>query len=251
MLFTTYGDRNHCAVLLMHGMCQDWRSMYASLHRLETKYNLIVPAMDGFYEKSGEFTSFAEQCAQIEEYVKKNHEGKLYGVYGISQGTIVLAELLARNHIAIENAFLDGTYVAHQGRIAAFVTNWIFASAKRRNGKFPKAMNLMMKMMGLSEADLVMMQCIYWDASYKSIKKNMIENYTYHVNSAIANTNARVILCCGSKEPYAKKSHKILMNYLKNGKEIILDGYGHGQMFYRESDKLCDLIMKEWRSAST
>lgn len=74
MLFTTYGDKNHRAVLLMHGMCQDWRSVYASLHKLEAEYYLIIPAMDGFYEKSGEFTSFTEQCAQIEEYIKRCHE---------------------------------------------------------------------------------------------------------------------------------------------------------------------------------
>ncbi len=71
MLFTTYGNRNNPAVLLMHGMCQDWHSMYYFLHDLEAVYYLIVPGMDGFYDGSGEFTTFEDQCRQIEDYVNK------------------------------------------------------------------------------------------------------------------------------------------------------------------------------------
>ncbi len=76
----------------------------------------------------------------------------------------------------------------------------------------------------------------------------MIQNYTYHVNPSIAATKTEVILCCGSKEPYAKKSHKILMKYLKNVREIVLEGYGHGQMVYFQGDKLSKMIIKEWET---
>lgn len=246
MLFTTYGSRKNAPVLLMHGMCQDWKCMYEFLHKLENYYYLIIPAMDGFYNGSGEFTSFSDQCRQIEDYAREQHCGKLYGVYGISQGTIVLSELLARNNIEIEKAFFDGTYVAHQGKLAGLCTNWIFAAAKKRNGKFPKAMNITMNLMGLSKDDLIMLKYVYWDASFESIKRNMIQNYTYHVDPSIKKLQTQVTLCCGSKEPYAKKSHKILMTYLKNCTEVILDGYGHGQMIYFHGDELSDMIVNVW-----
>lgn len=246
MKFTIYGRMESPAVLLMHGMCQDWHSMYHFLGGLEEKYCLIIPAMDGFYPGGGEFTSFREQCRQIEEYVNQNFGGKIYGAYGVSQGTIVLCELLSRGKIGVEKAFFDGSYVAHQGKIAGLATNRIFAAAKRRGGKFPKAMNVMMRLMGLDREDMVMLKYIYWDASYKSIKENMIQNYTYRVNPCIKNTKTQVVLCCGSKEPYAKKSHKILMKYLPNVREIILKGYGHGQMLYFHGDELCKMIVREW-----
>ena len=220
--------------------------MYDFLHKFEEKYYLIIPAMDGFYENSGEFTSFADQCKQIEEYVNSYHSGKLFEIYRVSQGTIVLSELLSRNKIEIEKAFFDGTYVAHQGKLAGLGAYRLFASAKKKNGKFPKAMNIMMKLMGLTEDDMIMMKYVYWNASFSSIKKNMIENYTYRVDPMIADTKTSVTLCCGSKEPYAKKSHKILKKYLKNYKEIILDGYGHGQMFFFHGDELSDMIVNEW-----
>lgn len=250
MKFTTYGDVNNPAALLMHGMCQDWYSMYEFLHKLEEVYFLIVPAMDGFYKNSGEFTTFSDQCRQIEEYINKNHSGKIYGAYGVSQGTIILSELLARNKVIVENAFFDGAYVAHQGKVAALCTNWMFATAKKRNGKFPKTINIMMRLMGLSEDDMIMLKYIYWDASFSSIKNNILQNYTYHINPSIVDTKTKVTLCCGSKEPYAKKSHRILKKYLKNVNEIILEGYGHGQMMYFQGDELSDMIIKVWQQSS-
>ena len=246
MIFNTYGDIKAPAVILMHGMCQHWKSMYELMHKLEEKYYLIIPGMDGFYEDADDFTTFTDQCRQIEEYVKENHNGQVYGFYGISQGTIVGAELLARNSIGIEITFFDGTYVAHQGYLAGIGTYKMFASAKKNGGKFPKAMNIVMNLMGLSEDDMDMLKYIFWDASYNSIKQNMIQNYTYHVKPEIANNKTRLWLCCGSKEPYAKKSHKMLMKYIAPIDEIILEGYGHGEMFYKHGDKLCDLIVRSW-----
>lgn len=49
MEFNTYGDINKPVVILMHGMCQHWKSMYDFMHKLEEKYYLIIPGMDGYY----------------------------------------------------------------------------------------------------------------------------------------------------------------------------------------------------------
>lgn len=246
MVFHTYGDINKPAVILMHGMCQHWKSMYDFLHKLEETYYLIIPGMDGFYEGAQDFTTFANQSGQIEEYVKKFHNGKIYGYYGVSQGTLVGSELLARNQIEIEKAYFDGTYVAHQGYLAGLGSYKMFARAKKNGGKFPKAMNIMINLMGLSEEDMDMLAYIYWDASYESIKQNMIQNYTYHLKPEIADNKTKIWLCCGSKETYAKKSHKMIKKFITPVDEIILEGYGHGQMFYKHGDELCDMIVNAW-----
>ena len=46
------------------------------------------------------------------------------------------------------------------------------------------------------------------------MQANLIENYTYRVNEDISKTETKVYLWCGSKEPYAIKSHEILKKYL-------------------------------------
>ena len=70
--------------------------------------------------------------------------------------------------------------------------------------------------MGLNKEEYSMFDDNYWKASYESIKKNLLENYTYHTNPNISNTKTKVYMWCGSKEPYAKKSHNILKKYLSN-----------------------------------
>ena len=118
MLFNEYGDKNKPTILLMHGMLQDWHSMYDLMHFLEEDYHLIIPAMNGMYPNAPEFKDFASECEEIETYILDKYEGKILAVYGISQGATVMTELLARNKVKIEYAFLDGLYVAHQGKIS-------------------------------------------------------------------------------------------------------------------------------------
>ncbi len=100
-----------------------------------------------------------------------------------------------------------------------------------------------MKLMGLGEEDFEMFSCMnFTDVSEESLKNNFYENYTYRANSDLKNTNTKVHLWCGSKEPYAKKSHKILKQYIKNYEERIFEGLGHGQLFMRNQDKICGLL---------
>ncbi len=241
MLFHEYGEGP--TLLAMHGMLQKANSMYEVLKPLEKDFRLIIPTMDGMYPDSPTFTSFGEQCRKIEEYIKQNHNGKIDNVYGISQGATVLSELLARNNIDVRTAVLDGVYVAHQGKFAAWFGVKMYHKLKKNGSKFPKSMLIVMKLMGLGEEDYEMFSCMnFTDVSDESLKNNFYENYTYRANENLKNTNTKVHLWCGSKEPYAKKSHNILKQYIKNYEEKIFEGLGHGQLFLRNQDKICCLL---------
>ncbi len=243
MLFNEFGDKNNPVVLCMHGMMQRWESEYELLKPLEAHYRLIIPAMDGFYDGSGTFTSFADQARQIEEYVQEHHGGKLHGAYGASQGGLMLTELLARNKIDIKTVVMDGVYVAHQGAVAGWVTYKMFCRFKN-TGSFPALIRVTMKLMGVKPEDMLgdFEKSMYLQASDESVKRNFMENYTYHARPEISQSNARVYLWCGSKEPYAIKSHNILKKYLKNYEETIFKGYGHGEMLLKHQDKICEQI---------
>lgn len=118
MLFNEFGKKENPPVLLLHGMMQDWHSEYQILKPLEEHYRLIIPAQDGFYDGSEDFTS----------------------------------------------------------------------------------------------------------------------------------NETMVHMWCGSKEPYALKSHKELKRYLKNYKEVIMNGFGHGEFLLKHSDKCCEKIRKTFEN---
>lgn len=52
MLFNEFGEKGKKVILCMHGMCQDWHSVYERVKSLEKEFRIIIPAMDGFYDKS-------------------------------------------------------------------------------------------------------------------------------------------------------------------------------------------------------
>ncbi len=236
MLFHVFGSKDNPAVLCLHGMLQNWETEYALVKPLETDFCLIVPAMDGMYPGSPDFTTFAKQCQQIEEFILREFHGHIHGVYGCSQGATVLSELLARNRIKVDIAIFDGIYLAHQGKLAAAFGCWMMKKVKANGGRFPKVMDIPMKLMGLGEEDYAMFQDIYWGVSDMTMKNNFYENYTYHVNPGIADSPTQIHLWCGEKEPYALKSHKILKQYIKPFEEGIFPGMGHGQMLLRHTD---------------
>ena len=243
MLFNEFGLKENPPVLLLHGMMQDWHSEYEMLKGLEKYYRLIIPAQDGFYDGSGDFTSFADQARQIEEYIDKNYGGKIHGAYGASQGGLMLTELLTRNRVNLGTVIMDGCYVAHQGKISGIITAWMFKKYKN-TGKFPAIINIMMKLMGttMEEFSEGMTKSIYLNASDETINRNFIENYTYRTRPEIVQNTTKVYLWCGSKEPYAIKSHKELKKYLKNYEEEIMEGFSHGELLMKHSEECCNKI---------
>lgn len=244
MLFNVYGDKDKPSLLIMHGMMNDWKIGYEKLHRLTSDFCLIFPAIDGCYDGSGDFTSFADQCQQIEDYVREHFDGKLDMVYGISQGATLMDELLSRNQISIRAAVLDGLYVAMQGAIVGKMMARQLLKIQKNGGKLPWGIRrIMMPLTGMTDKDMAAFSCIYTGFSKITAERNTHEQYTYTQSPDIANTNAKIYLWCGSKETYALKSHKIIKQYLKNYEEEIFDGYAHGELFFFETEKLCEKLI--------
>ena len=243
MEFHEFGSREKPAVLLMPGMMQDWRSEYKFLNPLEEHYRLIIPAMDAFYDGSGDFTSFADQARQIEEFIHQNYSGSIHGAYGASQGGLMLTELLTRNKVDLGTVIMDGCYVANQGWLSGWITYKMFCKIKN-DGKFPWLMNVMISLMGNRKEDVAesFLDAMYMNASDESVKRNFLENYTYHTRPEIAQCETSVHLWCGSKEPYAIKSHKILKRYLKHYQEEIMPGFGHGEFLIKHTSEACRKI---------
>ncbi|MBQ1412363.1 MAG: hypothetical protein IIY93_04140 [Clostridia bacterium] len=84
--------------------------------------------------------------------------------------------------------------------------------------------------------------CLYLGFSKVTAERNAHEQYTYTQSPEIAKTNAKIYLWCGSKEPYAIKSHHIIKRYITNYEETVFDGCAHGELFFFEPEKLCEMI---------
>lgn len=242
MQFQVFGNEGKRTLLVMHGMLCDWRKFRKIFRPLEQDYRVIYPAMNGCYDGAPDFRSFADACGEIEQYVKEHFDGRLDAVIGESQGAPLMAILASRNAITIDQAILDGVYVAHQGKLCALLALQAFLRMQRNGGKPSKAFLKALPLMGLDESDLDAFKLMYWGGTCESMKANLIENYTYHIPDHFRINHTKVYLWCGSKEPYAKKSHEILKGHIADYDEKIFDGCGHGQKMIRETaDYLSDI----------
>ena len=244
MQFHEYGDTGEKTLLVMHGMICDWRKFRELFMPLEQEYRVIYPAMNGCYDGAPDFGSFADTCGEIEQYVKEQHHGRLDAVVGVSQGATLMAILVSRNGIAIDKAILDGVYVAHQGKLCALIALRAFLRMQKNGGKPSKAFIRMLPLMGLDESDLDEFKLMYWGGSYASMRTNLLENYTYRVPADFRIDHTKVYLWCGSREPYASKSHEILKGHIADYEERIFEGYGHGQKMLRETADYLDQIRR-------
>ena len=242
MQFHDFGKTTNKTIMVMHGMICDWQKFREIFKSLEEEYHVIYPAMDGCYENAPDFKSFENECTEIEKYVKENHDGKLDAVIGISQGATLMAILLSRNNVKVDKAIFDGIYVAHQGKLCARLALKAFTRMQKNGGIPSKAFIKALPLMGLNESDLDEFKLMYWNSSYESMKANLYENYTYRVPDDFKIDDTKVYLWCGSREPYAKKSHKILKNHIADYEETIFEGYGHGQKMFRDTDDYLDRI---------
>ena len=244
MQFHEYGEKENPTLLVMHGMICDWRKFRELFMPLETDYRVIYPAMDGCYDGAPDFRSFADECDEIERYVTENHDGRLDAAVGVSQGATLMAILASRRVVSIGKAILDGVYVAHQGRLCADLALKAFLRMQRNGGTPGRAFLKALPLMGLDESDLDEFRLMYWGGSRESMRTNLIENYTYRVPADLRIDHTKVFLWCGSREPYAKKSHNILRKHIADYEERIFEGYGHGQKMIRDTDDYMEEIRK-------
>ena len=121
-----------------------------------------------------------------------------------------MAILMSRSKVKIDKAILDGIYVAHQGKLCARLGLKAFSKMQKNGGVPSKSFKKVLPLMGLDENDLCELKLMYWGGSYESMKTNLYENYTYRIQDDFRIENTKVHLWCGSKEPYARKSHEIL-----------------------------------------
>ena len=249
MKFHEFGDKGDKTLMVMHGMLCDWRKFRELFQPLEQDFRVIYPAMNGCYDGAPDFKSFTDECAEIEKTIKCNYNGKVDAAIGVSQGATLMAILASRDAVTIKKAILDGVYVAHQGKLCADLALKAFLRMQKNGGTPSRAFLKALPLMGLDESDLNEFRLMYWSGSRESMRANLVENYTYRIPDDFRIDHTKVYLWCGSKEPYAKKSHEILKKHIADCEERIFDGYGHGQMMIRETAEYLELIRRTLREA--
>jgi pimeloyl-ACP methyl ester carboxylesterase len=236
VVFDTYGDPSLPPLMLIHGMANEAHLCYGKIIPGLEDYYVILCELDGHTEKeTGLFLSIADCCEQIETYVAENLNGRLYGLSGFSMGATISVELMSRHRIEIEKVVLDAAWCVKLGALAPVYTNiFCWALKKIKSGKRIPVF-LIERAMGKGNAGIV--ATFYKNVALPSIRNACRDVYGYEISPALSDFGGKVAFWHGSREPYPRKSAKLLKKYLPHMQVEVFPGLGHGQLLHEHPDE--------------
>ena len=107
MMFQTYGNRNHPAVLFFHAMGVTGESSEPVANYLQDRYFCILPTST-VYCKGQKYVSKADEVRQVEEYLKSQGVERLELVVASSIGADLAMAFLTGTKLPIGHVFFDG-----------------------------------------------------------------------------------------------------------------------------------------------
>ena len=115
MMFQTYGNRNHPAVLFFHAMGVTGESSEPVANYLQDRYFCILPTST-VYCKGQKYVSKADEVRQVEAYLKSQGVEHLELVVASSIGADLAMAFLTGTKLSIGHVFFDGGQFAQIGK---------------------------------------------------------------------------------------------------------------------------------------
>ena len=83
MKIKEYGNKNNNTIMLLHGGGLSWWNYREVAERLQNKYHIILPILDGHSDSDKNFTSIEDNAQEIIDYINNNYGGHIYLIGGL------------------------------------------------------------------------------------------------------------------------------------------------------------------------
>lgn len=218
MQFTEMGKMDGKTMLLLPGTACTWQiNFHTVVDQLAERYHLICVNYDGFDgDNSKHFTDMLTVTGKIEDYILKNHGGRVDGAYGSSLGGSFVGLLVQRKRVHIDHGFI-GSSDLDQGNplvarlVTCIVGPWI-AGAGKSEKKRQKLKDMLTKNFGMDmdpETDAFMDQFAGSIAALhpKTVTREFYSDYVTPLEDAIHvdGTTVHIIYALKMGEKYEKR----------------------------------------------
>ena len=242
MKFKKFGDKNKPAIILLHGGGLSWWSYKNVLDKLQAKYYVVLPIIDGHGEDGAStFISIQDSARKLIAYIDRELCGKVFLLGGLSIGAQIVTEVLSiRKDISsygiVESALL---YPIKGTKLLTVPSYRVFYGLIRREW-FSK---LQAKTLSVPEN----MFLIYYNDSLKITKESLINialsNGNYYIKDSIKETTANILIISGEKElKIMKKSAEYLHKLIPNSELYLAKGCSHGELSLKYYEQYLKLI---------
>ena len=238
-----YGDRNKETIILLHGGGLSWWNYREVTEKLQNKYHIILPILDGHSDSDRSFSSIEDNAQEIIDYINNNYGGHIHFIGGLSLGAQILLEILSRkkdicSYAIIESALVIPMNTTHKLIKPTFSMSYGLISKKW----FSKLQfnSLRIKKELFDE---------YYRDTCKIGKEDMIAfmeaNSKYEIKSSLQDTDAKVVVVVGDKErAIMKKSAQKIHQTISGSEFLTLPNYYHGDFSINHPQEYVDMLDK-------
>ena len=122
MQFDEMGRKDGKTLMLLPGTACDYQTNFdAVLDRLAAKYHLICVNYDGFDGSGAVFPDIITVTGKIEEYILRNHGGRLDGAIGSSLGSTFVGQLIQRQNVHLDHGIFGSPDLDQNGKFSAWL----------------------------------------------------------------------------------------------------------------------------------
>ncbi len=233
MKFHTFGNKNNKTVILIHGVLTPWQIWEKQIDVLKEKFYVVVPALDGHIEDSAsEYISVENEAEQIESYVIKELNGKVFTLCGLSMGGVIAFKIFERSNLDIDFLVLDGAPLIKNSLLSEKVMSNAYKSIIHKSKKRDKKTLENFKKDFLPEKYL---------SSYLKIADTMsdktVENMIHSVCASkfvpcVNKNNTGILFLHGTKgnEVYSVKTARLMKKHFPDMAVKSFDGYKHAEL---------------------
>ena len=235
MNYREYGSGNTDVIILLHGGGLSWWNYRDAAKRLQDKYHVILPILDGHSGSDRHFTSIEDNAEEIISFVDEYFDGQVMLMGGLSLGGQILLEILSERkdicrHAMIESAMVIPSGLTHAMIRPAFGSSYGLIKHRWFSRQQFKALHMREDLFedyyrdtcGIQKEDMVAF---------------LLANTAYELKETIKDCSADVHIYAGQKEnkgirDSAERIQKMIPGSIMN----ILPGMYHGEFSINHAD---------------
>ncbi len=243
MKYIEFGKENKDVIVLLHGGGLSWWNFREVAERLQLKYCVILPVLDGHADSDRNFTTIEANAEEIISFIEEQFGGEVFLMGGLSLGGQILLEILSKReaicrYALIESALVIPSKFTHAMIAPAFGS--CYGLIKQRWFSKLQFKSLRIKPELFEE---------YYRDTCGITKQNMIvflqENSLYSMKESLGRCKAKVHIVVGEKEnSVMKKSAKLIRERIPGSTQEVIPKLHHGEFSLKHGKEYAERIFK-------
>ncbi len=242
MKYVEYGKENKEVVILLHGGGLSWWNYREVAERLQLKFHVILPILDGHADSGMDFTTIDANAEEIIAFIDEQFGGSVFMMAGLSLGGQILLEILSKRGNICRYAWIESALAVPSRLTYAMITPAFgncYGLIKHRWFSKLQFKSLRINPELFEE---------YYRDTCKITKQNMIaflqENSLYSVKKSLGECKSKVHIMVGEKEsPGMKKSAKLIQERIPGSTMQVLHGLYHGEFSINHAKEYAERLI--------